>query len=220
MISKYPTTRCLTCGTFHGPVRWPDGTPPPPFGCRWCGIDLADHRLRRTAGADVHVWVRPTDAQVLARMHARRAARAEARRLAAVEVAFARAAGLVGPAERRRRERAAARRGCLSCEHFLPAMPPEAPCNPDGCGCTGYSAACDLVGFPADVTLPITGCALWEAARPAAPEQPAAEPKPLRIVCDAMNHDSVGNERFCEIEDPDHEGDHDAGDGFTWERED
>jgi hypothetical protein len=39
-------------------------------------------------------------------MRARRAARAEARRLAAVEVAFTRAAGLVGPAERRRRARA------------------------------------------------------------------------------------------------------------------
>lgn len=42
----------------------------------------------------------------------------------------------------------------------------------------------------------------------------------LRASCDAMNHDSVGNERFCEIEDPDHDEDHDAGDGLTWPRED
>lgn len=43
---------------------------------------------------------------------------------------------------------------------------------------------------------------------------------PARARCDAMNHNSVGGEVFCEIEDPDHEEDHDAGDGVTWERED
>lgn len=38
--------------------------------------------------------------------------------------------------------------------------------------------------------------------------------------CKAMNHNSVGGEVFCEIEDPDHTEDHDAGDGITWARED
>ncbi|MER7835290.1 hypothetical protein ABTY98_05105 [Streptomyces sp. NPDC096040] len=107
MITRHPSTRCQTCGLHHGQVRHPDGTPPTPYGCRWCGIDPAEHRARRTAAAGLHTWARPTRAQILARMRARRAARAEARRLAAVLVAFERGAGLVGPAERRRRERAA-----------------------------------------------------------------------------------------------------------------
>lgn len=111
---KHPTTRCRTCGLHHGPVRHPDGTPPLPFGCRWCGIHPAEHRARRTAAAGLHTWERPTRAQVLARMRARRAARAEARHLAAVETAFSRAAGLVGPSERRRRKRGAAQAPALA----------------------------------------------------------------------------------------------------------
>lgn len=218
MITKHPSTRCTTCGLRHGQVRHPDGTPPPPYGCRWCGIDRAEHRARRTAAAGLHVWERPTRAQILARMRARRAARAEARRLAAIETVFSRAAGLVGPAERRRK-RVAARRSCLTCEHFLPAAPPEEPCNPEGCGCTGYPAACEIYAAPAGVALPLVGCPRWEADHQAA-EQPPAEPGQARTVCDAMNHNSVGDERFCEIEDPDHDGDHDAGDGFTWPPED
>ncbi|MFK0063416.1 hypothetical protein ACIQTN_29825 [Streptomyces werraensis] len=104
-MTKHPSTRCRTCGLHHGPVRHPDGTPPPPFGCRWCGIHPAEHRARRTAAAGLHTWERPTDAQILARMRARRVARVEARHLAAALVAFERGAGLVGPAERRRRRR-------------------------------------------------------------------------------------------------------------------
>ncbi|MFJ4469513.1 hypothetical protein ACIP2X_18745 [Streptomyces sp. NPDC089424] len=219
-MSKHPSTRCRTCGLHHGHVRHPDGTPPPPNGCRWCGIDRAEHRNRRTAAAGLHTWQAPTPAQVLARMHARRAARAESRRLAAVDTAFSRAAGLVGPAERRRRERAA-RSGCLTCEHFLPATAPEEPCNPDGCGCTGYPAACDVRAVPAGTVLPVVGCTRWEAASPAVDQRPA-EPAPghFRRACGEMNHNPVGTEVFCEIEDPDHDGDHDAGDGTTWERED
>ncbi|MGW1801685.1 hypothetical protein ACWCQN_38655 [Streptomyces sp. NPDC001984] len=38
-------------------------------------------------------------------------------------------------------------------------------------------------------------------------------------VCDEMNHNSVGSEVFCIIQDPDHDGDHDCGE-FTWPRED
>ncbi|WP_327594633.1 hypothetical protein [Streptomyces chartreusis] len=219
-MTKHPSTRCRTCGLHHGPVRHPDGTPPPPFGCRWCGIHPAEHRKRRTAAAGLHTWQRPTNAQILARMHARRVARVEARHLAAALVAFSRGAGLVGPAERRRRERAAARLSCTTCEHFLAAMAPEEPCNPDGCGCTGYPPACDISAAPAGTSLPLVGCTRWEAARPAAEQQPAAAPRPVRVVCDEMNHDSVGREVFCQIEDPDHDEDHDAGDGITWPRED
>jgi hypothetical protein len=219
MITKHPTTADEATGLHRGPIRWPDGTPPPPFGCRWCGYDRAEHRKRRTGAAGLHTWQAPTRAQILRRMLARRDARAEARRLAAVETAFSRTADLVGPAERRRRERAAARTGCRTCEHFLPATPPEAPCNPDGCGCTGYPPACDISAAPAGTALPLLGCTRWEAARPAVEQQPVA-PRPVRTVCGEMNHNSVGTEVFCEIEDPDHDEDHDAGDGVTWPRED
>lgn len=81
-------TRDADTGLRRGPVRWPDGNPPPPFGCRRCGHDQPRH------GAGVHRWERPTNAQVLARMHARRRARAEERRLAKVLVEFSRAAGI------------------------------------------------------------------------------------------------------------------------------
>ncbi|MFG2404204.1 hypothetical protein ACGFR8_07670 [Streptomyces brevispora] len=81
LIAHDPTT-----GLRRGPVRWPDGTPPPPFGCRRCGHDTAVH------GAGAHQWERPTNPQILARMRARRRARAEERRLTRVYVAFCRAA--------------------------------------------------------------------------------------------------------------------------------
>lgn len=45
--------------------------------------------------------------------------------------------------------------------------------------------------------------------------------RPVRtgLACGEMNHNSVGSEVFCEL-DQDHDEDHDAGDGVTWERED
>ncbi|WP_329307009.1 hypothetical protein OG322_26165 [Streptomyces sp. NBC_01260] len=58
-VSADPVT-----GLRRGPIRWPDGTPPPPFGCRWCGHDPAMH------GMGAHSWERPTDAQMVARMKA------------------------------------------------------------------------------------------------------------------------------------------------------
>lgn len=140
-------------GMFHGPVRFPDGSPPLPHGCRWCGRPTYEHGARDwIASVGPHDWTRPTPAQTVARMKARRAARAESRRLARVLVACER--------ERRRRERVEQE-----------------------------------------------------------PEPVPVRPAPRR-VCDQMNHNSVGAEVFCEIQDPDHEEDHDAGDGITWPRED
>jgi hypothetical protein len=150
LVTRHPVT-----GLRRGPVRYPDGRPPVPSGCRWCGIEEFIHWSRSSAGVGRHLWTPPTPTQILARMRARRRARIEARRLAAVEVAFSRAADLVGPSERRRRARAAGQ-----------MTPTPAPATPDR--------------------------------------------------CDAMTHNSVGQERFCEIEDPLHLDDHDDGDGHTW----
>ncbi|MGW4731773.1 hypothetical protein ACWEQC_21865 [Streptomyces shenzhenensis] len=50
---------------------------------------------------------------------------------------------------------------CSTCEHYLPASPAEEQCNPDGCGCTGYPAACDIQAAPAGATFPITNCPRW-----------------------------------------------------------
>ncbi|WP_086780217.1 hypothetical protein [Streptomyces griseus] len=128
-------TRDRTTGLRRGPIRWPDGTPPPPFGCRRCGHDQQVH------GGAGHRWERPTGAQIFARMTARRRTRVQAA-----------AEGL--------------------------RLDP------------GYQ---------------------WIA-------HTATSTPPAR--CDAMNHDSVGNERFCQLDEghgPDE--DHDAGD-MTWPCED
>ena len=45
-----------------------------PFGCRWCGIPRP-HGQQYLTGVGLHGWERPTDAQILARMTARRAVR-------------------------------------------------------------------------------------------------------------------------------------------------
>ncbi|RKN61908.1 hypothetical protein D7231_32065 [Streptomyces klenkii] len=50
-----------------------------PSGCRWCGIPKRPHARRWTAAAGWHAWQAPTDAQILARMRARRARRLAAR---------------------------------------------------------------------------------------------------------------------------------------------
>ncbi|MFF3096744.1 hypothetical protein [Streptomyces cyaneofuscatus] len=115
LVSRDPRT-----GLRHGPVRWPDGSPPPPYGCRRCGYDSPLH------GASGHRYELPTRAQVAARLAA---------------LSTSRTARIVG-------------------------------------------------GFP---------------------KAPA---------CDAMNHNSVGSERFCELDarhGPDE--DHDSGD-MTWPVED
>ncbi|MGX1513964.1 hypothetical protein [Streptomyces collinus] len=49
-------------------------------------------------------------------------------------------------------------------------------------------------------------------------EAEAAARRPER--CEAMTHNSVGSETFCANEDPDHDDDHDDGNGMTWPVED
>lgn len=62
-------------GLIHGHVRWPHGTTPSPFGCRWCGTERRFHGARFMPRRAFHKWERPTEAQIKARMWARRAAR-------------------------------------------------------------------------------------------------------------------------------------------------
>jgi hypothetical protein len=64
-----------TNGMLHGHIRWPDGTTPPPFGCRWCGTEGSGHGRRWMPGRGMHAWDQPTQRQILARMKARRNAR-------------------------------------------------------------------------------------------------------------------------------------------------
>lgn len=68
-------TRDPATGLRRNPIRHPDGQPPDPFGCRWCGTPQYHHGRSYNAGAGMHGWERPTNAQILARMRARRAAR-------------------------------------------------------------------------------------------------------------------------------------------------
>lgn len=62
-------------GIAHGYVRWPDGRPATPFGCRWCGTRQSHHGRSYMRGRGMHGWERPTEAQIKARMIARRNAR-------------------------------------------------------------------------------------------------------------------------------------------------
>jgi hypothetical protein len=61
-------------GLRHDVVRWAVGATPP-FGCRWCGTEQGGHGRRWVRGHGLHVWERPTEAQIKARMVARRSAR-------------------------------------------------------------------------------------------------------------------------------------------------
>ena len=71
-------TRDPATGLRRGPIRFPNGRPPTPFGCRWCGTEQGGHGRRWAASARVHQWARPTDAQILTRMKDRIRARREA----------------------------------------------------------------------------------------------------------------------------------------------
>ncbi|TFV33152.1 hypothetical protein E4K10_30190 [Streptomyces sp. T1317-0309] len=63
-------TRDRTTGLRRGPIRFPDGSPPLPSGCRWCGIPQATHGWGRIESAGWHDWVQPTPKQTIARMKA------------------------------------------------------------------------------------------------------------------------------------------------------
>jgi hypothetical protein len=65
-------TRDPATGMRRGGIRWPHGTVPPPSGCRWCGWERRTHAQTWTGSASWHIWARPTQAQILARMLARR----------------------------------------------------------------------------------------------------------------------------------------------------
>ena len=62
-------------GMLHGPIHYPDGRPPVPSGCRWCGQAENAHAPFWRPGKGFHRYEQPTTAQILARMRARRAAR-------------------------------------------------------------------------------------------------------------------------------------------------
>jgi hypothetical protein len=59
-------------GMRYDYLRWPDGQPPTPFGCRWCGDEQGHHGRQYLRGRKFHVWEQPTEVQILARMRARR----------------------------------------------------------------------------------------------------------------------------------------------------
>lgn len=71
-VLRLPTVS--VSGIAHGYVRWPEGRPPTPFGCRWCGFP-GPHGRMYLRGRGMHSWERPTEAQIKARMLARRNAR-------------------------------------------------------------------------------------------------------------------------------------------------
>ena len=64
-------------GRWLPKIRHRADNPPTPDGCRWCGYDQYGHCQRWVPGRGFHGWTAPTDAQRLARMRARRAARLE-----------------------------------------------------------------------------------------------------------------------------------------------
>jgi len=64
--------RDAATGMLRGHIRWPEGRPPTPGGCRWCGCEKYSHGQTWLPGRGFHQWVQPTQAQILARMRARR----------------------------------------------------------------------------------------------------------------------------------------------------
>jgi hypothetical protein len=63
-------------GLRRGAIRHPYGKPPTPNGCRWCGTDPQRHYGQHwVPSVGWHTWTQPTNAQILARMKARRVAK-------------------------------------------------------------------------------------------------------------------------------------------------
>ncbi len=71
-------TRDPATGLRRNPMRYSNHRPPTPYGCRWCGAAKRSHGHRWVASAGLHTWDRPTNAQILARMQARRRTRLNA----------------------------------------------------------------------------------------------------------------------------------------------
>lgn len=60
-------------GLRRSGIRYPDGTPPVPGGCRWCGAPYLGHAQGIwVAARGWHQWEEPTTAQVRARSVRRR----------------------------------------------------------------------------------------------------------------------------------------------------
>jgi len=68
-------TRDPATGLRRNPIRYRDGHPPIPSGCRWCGAGQSGHAQQWKPTHGWHTWEQPTQAQILARMRARRRAR-------------------------------------------------------------------------------------------------------------------------------------------------
>lgn len=58
-------------GLRHGWIRYANGSPPAPFGCRWCGT-VADNHHGDSIPGRPHTYTRPTYKQQKLRMLARR----------------------------------------------------------------------------------------------------------------------------------------------------
>lgn len=67
-----------TTGMLRGLVYFPDGRPPVPSSCRWCGQEQGSHGQWWRPGKGYHQYEHPTQAQIKARMQARRKARLNA----------------------------------------------------------------------------------------------------------------------------------------------
>lgn len=65
-------TRDSKTGLRRNGIRYLDGNPPTPAGCRWCGTREYWHGRRYVASVGWHTWTMPTTKQILARMKARR----------------------------------------------------------------------------------------------------------------------------------------------------
>ncbi|MEU6979617.1 hypothetical protein [Streptomyces sp. NPDC046371] len=50
----------------------PNPSPGSPNGCHWCGINQRSHGRQYSEESGWHAWTQPTDAQIKARMQARR----------------------------------------------------------------------------------------------------------------------------------------------------
>lgn len=46
-------------------------TAPSPFACRWCGVEQRSHGDSYSRAVGAHLWARPTNSQIKARMKSR-----------------------------------------------------------------------------------------------------------------------------------------------------